>query len=138
MEELKHLMRTTQPDVVAIQESKLTPASRTLKIPHYTAIRTDREHKLINYIKSGTTFTHIKTPQTINMDNTEIHFENIYKTLQGHHHSQHIYIIKKHHDTTDIMDTDITNCIQYTTNSIITGDVNAHSGTHTQMTIVVN
>ena len=74
VEELKHIMRTTQSDVVAIQESKLTPASRTPKIPHYTAIRTDREHKqgggLITYIKSDTTFTHIKTPQTINTDNT--------------------------------------------------------------------
>ena len=29
MEELKHPMRTTQPDVVTIQESKLTSASRT-------------------------------------------------------------------------------------------------------------
>ena len=62
VEELKHLMITTQPDVVAIQGSKLTPASRTPQIPHYTAIRTDREHKqgggLITSIKSDTTFTH--------------------------------------------------------------------------------
>ena len=43
--ELKHLLLTTQPDVVAIQESKLDPASRTPKIPNYTAIRTDRKHK---------------------------------------------------------------------------------------------
>ena len=82
VEEPKHLMRTTQPDVVAIQESKLTPASRTPKIPHYTAIRTDREHKqgggLITYIKSDTTLTHIKTPQTINTDNTEIRLLKIH------------------------------------------------------------
>ena len=68
VEELKHLLLTTQPDVVAVQESKLNPASRTPKIPNYTAIRTDRKHKqgggLITYIKSDTTFTHIKTPQT--------------------------------------------------------------------------
>ena len=82
VEELKYLMRTTQPDVVAIQESKLTPASRTPKIPHYTAIRTDREHKQgggrITYIKSDTTFTHIKTPQTINTDKTEIQLLKIH------------------------------------------------------------
>ena len=76
VEELKHLLLTAQPDVVAIQESKINPASRTPKIPDYTAIRTDRKHKqvggLITYIKSDTTFTHIKTPQTINTDNTEI------------------------------------------------------------------
>ena len=75
VEELKHLLLTTQPDVVAVQESKLNPASRTPKVPNYTAIRTDRKHKqgggLITYIKSDTTFTHIKTPQTINTDNTE-------------------------------------------------------------------
>ena len=66
VEELKHLLLTTQPDVVAIQESKLNPASRTPKIPNYIAISTDRKHKqgggLITYIKSDTTFTHIKTP----------------------------------------------------------------------------
>ena len=45
VEELKHLLLTTQPDVVAVQESKLNPASRTPKIPNYTAIRTDRKHK---------------------------------------------------------------------------------------------
>ena len=46
MEELKHLLLTTRPDVVAIQESKLTPASQTPKIPNYTAIRTDRKHNI--------------------------------------------------------------------------------------------
>ena len=135
VEELKHLMSTTQLDVVAIQESKLTPASRTPKIPHYTAIHTEKEHKqgggLITYIKSGTTFGYIKTPQAINTDNTEIQLLKIHtKHLQGHHHSQHIHSTKKHHDTIDTTDTDITHCIQYITNlpnSIITGDVNAHS-----------
>ena len=72
MEELKHLMSTTQFDVVTIQESKLSSASSTPQIPHFTAIRTDREHKqgggLIIYIKSDTPFTHIKTPQAINTD----------------------------------------------------------------------
>ena len=139
MEELKHLLLTAQPHVDAIQESKLTPASRAPKIPHYTAIRTDRKHKqgggLITYIKSNTTFTHIKTPQTINTDNTEIqllkiqtkHFKDI--TIAN------IYIAPRntatpHHTTIDTTDTDITNCIQYITNipnSIIPGDINAHS-----------
>ena len=106
MEELKHLLLTTQPDVVAIQESKLNPASRTPKIPNYTAIRTDRKHKqgdgLITYIKPHTTFTHIKTPLTINTDNTETQLLKLKKTkkLQGHHHSQHIHSTKKHCDTT--------------------------------------
>ena len=139
MEELKYLMRTTLPDVVAIQESKLTPASRTPKIPHYTAIRTDRKHKqgggLITYIKSDTTFTHIMTPQIINTDYTEIQLLKIHTKHFKDITIVNIYIAPRntatpHHGTIDTTDTDITNCIQYITNlpnSIITGDVNAHS-----------
>ena len=82
VEELKHLLLTSQPDVVTVQESKLDQTSRTPKIPNYTAIRTDRQHKqgggLITYIKSDTTFTHLKTPQTINTDNTEIQLLKIH------------------------------------------------------------
>ena len=136
VEELKHLLLTTQPDVVAVQESKLNPASRTPKISNYTAIRTDRKHKqgggLITYIKSDTTFTHIKTPQTINTDNTETKLLKIHTKHFKDITIANIYIAPRNtatpqHDTTD---TDITNCIQYITNipnSIITGDVNAHS-----------
>ena len=72
VQELKHLIHTTQPDIITIQESKLTSASRTSQIPHFTAIRTSRKHKqgggLITYIKSDTIFTHIKTPQVINTE----------------------------------------------------------------------
>ena len=107
MEELKHLLLTTQPDVVAVQESKLNPASRTPKIPNYTAIRTDRKHKqgggLITYIKSDTTFTHIKTPQTINTDNTETQLLKIHTKHFKDITIANIYIIhstKKHRDTT--------------------------------------
>ena len=139
VEELKHLLLTTQPDVVAVQESKLNPASRTPKIPNYTAIRTDRKHKqgggLITYIKSDTTFTHIKTPQTINTDNTETQLLKIHTKHFKDITIANIYIAPRNtatpqHDTIDTTDTDITNCIQYITNipnSIITGDVNAHS-----------
>ena len=45
VEELKHLLLISQPDVVTVQESKLNKTSRTPKIPNYTAIRTDRQHK---------------------------------------------------------------------------------------------
>ena len=128
----EHLLLTTQPDVVAIQESKLNPASRTPKIPNNTAIRTDRKHKqgdgLITYIKSHTTFTHIKTPQTINTDNTET---QLLKLIKMHtKHFKDITIANIYIAPTYTTDTDITNCIQYITNipnSIITGDVNAHS-----------
>ena len=102
----EHLMRTTQSDVVAIQESKITPASRAPKIPYYTAIRTDREHKqgggLITYIKSDTTFTHIKTPQTIHTDNTEIQLLKIHTKHFKDITIANIYIAPEtpQHDTT--------------------------------------
>ena len=125
VEELKHLLLTTQPDVVAVQESKLNPASRTPKIPNYTAIRTDRKHKqgggLITYIKTDTTFTHLKTPQTINTDNTEIQLLKIHTKHFKDITIANIYIAPRNtatpqHDTIDTTDTDITNCIQYITN----------------------
>ena len=102
MEELKHLMSTIQPDIVAIQESKLTPTSRTPQIPHHTAISTDREHKqggrLITYIKSDTTFTHIKTPQAINTDSTEIQLLKIHTKHLRDITIANIYIdIPRHH-----------------------------------------
>ena len=139
VKELKHLIHTTQPDIITIQESKLSFASRTPQISHFTAIRTDREHKqgggLITYIKSDTTFTHIKTPQLINTDNTEIQLLNIHTKHFKDITIANIYMAPRntttpHHDNVDTTDTDITNCIQYITNipnSIITGDVNAHS-----------
>ena len=83
----EHLLLTTQPDVVAIQESKLNPASRTPKIPNYTAIpQTENTSKETDYtyIKSNTTFTHIKMPQTINMDKTETQLLKLIKMHTKH------------------------------------------------------
>ena len=45
IEELKNLVHSTQPDIITIQETKLTQKAKTPKIPHYTIIRTDSEHK---------------------------------------------------------------------------------------------
>ena len=45
IEELKNLVHSTQPDIITIQETKLTHNAKTPQIPHYTTIRTDREHK---------------------------------------------------------------------------------------------
>ena len=41
----KNLVHSTQPDIIIIQETKLTQKVKTPKIPHYTTIRTHREHK---------------------------------------------------------------------------------------------
>ena len=43
IDELKNLVHNTQPDIITIQETKLTQKTKTPKIPHYTTIRTDRE-----------------------------------------------------------------------------------------------
>ena len=45
IEELKNLVHNTQPDITTIQETKLTQKAKTPKIPQYTTICTDREHK---------------------------------------------------------------------------------------------
>ena len=45
-EKLKQLAYTTQPDIITIQDIKLTTTSKTPKITNYTPIRTDRVVKL--------------------------------------------------------------------------------------------
>ena len=76
IEELKKLVHSTQPDIITIQETKLTPKAKTPKIPHYTTIRTDRAHKqgggLISLITDDITFTNISIPKAINTHNTEL------------------------------------------------------------------
>ena len=40
----KNLVHNIQPDIITIQDTKLTQKAKTPKIPHYITIRTDREH----------------------------------------------------------------------------------------------
>ena len=67
------LAHSTHPDIITIQETKLTQKD---KIPHYTTIRTYREHKqggrFITLIKDDLTFTNINIPKAINTHNTEL------------------------------------------------------------------
>ena len=69
IEELKKLVHNTQPYIITIQETKRIQKAKTPKIPHYTTIRTDREHKqgggLITLIKDDITFKNINMPKTI-------------------------------------------------------------------------
>ena len=59
----------TQPDIITIQETKLTTTSHTPKITNYTPIRTDRVVKLrgglLTYIRHNITFTHLDVPKNI-------------------------------------------------------------------------
>ena len=136
-EELKQLAHTTQPDIITIQETKLRRTTKTPTLPDYTHIRTDRQGKLggglLTYIRHNITFTNLPIPSHINTHNTElqlvkVHTNNYNKSIT----IANIYIpprnTKLPHYAT--LDTDITSCIQHITdipNSILTGDVNAHS-----------
>ena len=75
IEELKNLVHITQPDIITLQESKLTQKAKTPKITHYTTMRTDRQHKqgewLITLIKDDITFTNINIPKAVNTHTTQ-------------------------------------------------------------------
>ena len=44
LEELKLLIHDTHADIITIQETKLTPKTKTFKTHNFTAVRTDRLH----------------------------------------------------------------------------------------------
>ena len=66
IEELKTLVHSTQPDIITIQETKLTQKAKIST----TTIHSDRENKqgggLITLIKDDITFTNINIPKAIN------------------------------------------------------------------------
>ena len=73
IEELKNLVHSTQPDIITVQEIKLTQKVKTPTISHYTTIRTDREHK-----QGGAYHT-----------DQGLHNFHKHKHAQGHQHTQH-------------------------------------------------
>ena len=133
IQELKNLVHSTKPDIFTIKKKshrQLTP-----KIPHYTTIRTDREYKqggrLITLIKDDIIFTSINIPKEINTHNTELQLIKIHigKT-------KHVTVANTYFPPRDMtsphytVETDIAYCIRLVTNipnSILTGNVNAHS-----------
>ena len=108
----------------------------TPKIPHCTTIRTERVHKqgggLITLINDDINFTNINIPKAINTHNTELQLIKIYIGKTKHITVANTYFPPRdtaslHYNT---VDTDIAYCIRHVTNipdSILTGDVNAHS-----------
>ena len=149
VEELKNLVHSTQPDIITIQETKPTQKAKTPKIPHYTTIHTGREHKqgggLITLIKDDITFTNINIPKSINTHNTELQLIKIHIGKTKDITVANSYFLPR--DTTsphyNTVNTDIVYSIRHVTNipdSILTGDVNAHSTlwySHTPTTIEV-
>ena len=117
IEELKNLVYNTQPDIITIQETKLTQKAKTPKIPHYTTIRTDREHKkgggLITLFKDDITITNINIPKAINTHNTELQLIKIHIGKTKHITVANTYFPPRdtaapHYNT---VDTDIAYCI---------------------------
>ena len=129
--------RTQHPlDIITIQETKLKQKAKTPKIPHYTTIHTDREHKqgegLITLIKDDITFTNLYIPKAINTYNTELQLIKIHIGKTKDITAANTYFPPR--DTTsphyNTVDTDIAYCIRPVTiipDSILTGDVIAHS-----------
>ena len=70
------LIKNTQADVIAIQDTKLKQFHKTLNIPHFTPIKTDHTHKqggLLtyesnkdpnSYIKNNISFSQFNTSNT--------------------------------------------------------------------------
>ena len=135
--ELKLLIHDTHAYIITIQEIKLTHKANTPKVHNFTTVRADRLHNagggLIPLIRENITFTTTEIPSTINTHNTELQWSRY--TLTTLNISQlHANMYVPPRDSTSIhrktTDTDIQHCIHYTTNipqSVITGDVNAHS-----------
>ena len=135
-EELKLLVTELQPDIITIQETKLKKHNKTPQIPTYSAIRTDRANGkgggLLTYIKHNITFSDTKIPNFINPINTELQIIQLHITNNKIYTIAIIYIPPRNSTSLDhaTCDADITSCIQYITNlpnSIISGDINAHS-----------
>ena len=135
-EELKLLVTELQPDIITIQETKLKKHNKTPQIPTYSAIRTDRANGkgggLLTYIKHNITFSDTKIPNFINPINTELQIIQLHITNNKIYTIANIYIPPRNTTSPDhaTCDADITSCIQYITNlpnSIISGDINAHS-----------
>ena len=136
-EELKLLVTEQQPDIITIQETKLKKHNKTPQIPTYSAIRTDRANGkgggLLTYIKHNITFSDTKISNFINLINTELQVIQLHITPKKNFYTiANIYIPPRNTTSPDhaTCDADITSCIQYITNlpnSIISGDINAHS-----------
>ena len=131
VEELKHLIHTTQPDIINIQESNSPPHPGHHKYDtSLPSAQTENTNKVAASSPTLNQTQHSQTTRRHKSSTQKYNFSKYTQTLQGHHHSQHIHTTTPHHDTIYTIYTNITSCIQYITNipnSINTGDVNAHS-----------
>ena len=119
IEELKKLVHSTQPEIITIQESSLTQKAKTSKYP-------------TTPLYAQTKSTNINIPKAINTHNTElqlikIHISMIKYITVANTYFPTIDTTSPHYNT---VDTYIAYCKRHVINipdSILTGDVNAHS-----------
>ena len=95
LEELKLLIHDTHAGIITIQETKLTPKSKTPKV-HNTTVRTNRLHKagsaLFALIRDNIKFTTTGIPSTINTHNTELQMVKVHINNTKHITIANIYI----------------------------------------------
>ena len=136
LEELQLLTHDTHADSITIQETKLTPKTKTHKVHNFATVRTDRLHKagggLTALIRDNITFTTTDIPSTMYAHNTELQLVKVHINNAKHITIANIYIPPPDNTSTHYKtdDTDIQYYIQHTTNipqSVLTGDVNAHT-----------
>ena len=126
--ELNLLVKSTKPEIITVQETKLNSKLKTPDIPNYSSIRKDRTTDggggLMTYIHHSITFTEITTPNNNNQIETIVTKLDTTPPL----HITNCYIPPRT-DTTIIDDqnnTSLFNQLFNFTNNIITGDFNAH------------
>jgi hypothetical protein len=134
--ELNLLISETKPDIINIQESKLTAECKTPFVNGYTPARKDRVVNkgggLLTYINSKLTFSEIANPNLLNSSNIELSSIDVITDTKNKVRVHNLYIPPRDSNTLNPKseDQEITACFNYMlndNNSIITGDINAHS-----------
>jgi hypothetical protein len=134
--ELNLLLSEIAPDVITIQESKLTSECKTPLLNGYTPTRKDRAFNkgggLLIYIKSNLTFTELSNPNFLNSTNIELSSIDVFTNTNNKIRVHNLYIPPRDSNTPNhnTEDQDITNCFNHILNddnTIITADINAHS-----------
>jgi endonuclease/exonuclease/phosphatase family metal-dependent hydrolase len=135
IEELRNITQKFSPDIIAVQETKLTPNSNKFNIPGYTTIRRDRDDKsgggLTTYIKDNIPFTEITQDQNTKSDKIEYIVTKINLNKKKQIHVTNIYIPPRDSNANQTNENlDIENHFKYWfsfQNNILCGDFNAHA-----------
>ena len=133
--ELQQLTKEESPDIITIQETKLTSKTKRCHLQGYSTIRKDRIDKngggLITYIKDSIPFSELDYKPKENKTNIETSITKIHISKVKQYHIVNTYIPPRDSQIdTKQEDKEITEHLNHffsLSNSIITGDINAHS-----------